>query len=129
MITFLILLLPECIFTFLFIKAGYPASTKKGFFFKMCACAVFLLNGALAYYPDFSSYGRLIMIALIAGFIGDIFLTMDPFLTMEKSKKLSMFFIIIGGAAFLAGHVIYFTALMRRLNGFDRENRTAAGTG
>ena len=122
MIISLLLFIPETVFALLFIKAGWPESTKKGFFFKMCASAIFVLNGFIGYNFNISAYGKTVLFALIAGFIGDIFLTMDPFLTTEKAKKLSMVFIVTGGIAFLTGHILYFAAYIGKLETFTAQS-------
>jgi uncharacterized membrane protein YhhN len=105
----------EAVFAALFIKAGWPESTKKGFFFKMCACAVFLLNGFYAFRSTEIRYFSLAIIAgLAAGFLGDIFLTLDPFIK-DKKSKVNMVVIITGGICFLFGHIAYILAFVRTL--------------
>ncbi len=111
----IILFILETAFTWMFIKAGWPESTKKGFWFKMCACVIFLLNGSYAFRSTEIRYYSLAIIAgLIAGFIGDIFLTLDPFIK-DKKSKVNMVVIIIGGICFLFGHIAYILAFVRTL--------------
>ena len=111
----IILFILEAVFAWLFIKAGWPESTKKGFRFKMCACVIFLINGFYAFRSTEIRYYSLAIIAgLIAGFIGDIFLTLDPFIKDKKSKA-NMVVIIIGGICFLFGHIAYILAFVRTL--------------
>lgn len=110
---FAILLIAESVFAILFIKAGYPESTKKGFYFKMAASAIFVANGIYFYFlSDKTPYTLTVVAALILGFLGDIFLTMDPFIKNKSSKKLSTFFIILGGLFFLSEHIAYIYAFV-----------------
>lgn len=105
----------EAVFTWLFIKAGWPESTKAGFVFKMFACAVFLANGFYAFRStEIRYYSLAIFAGLVAGFIGDIFLTLDPFIK-DKKSKVNMVVIIIGGICFLFGHIAYILAFVRTL--------------
>ena len=109
------LFLLEAVFTCLFIKAGWPESTKRGFVFKMCACAVFLLNGFYAFCSTEIRFFSLAIIAgLTAGFAGDIFLTLDPFIK-DKKSKVNTAVIITGGLCFLFGHIAYILAFVRTL--------------
>ena len=107
-----LLFILEFVFACLFIKAGYPEATKKGFFFKMLASSVFLVNGV---YSALSSgaggrFSSLIITALALGLAGDVFLTFDPFIKDKTDKKKSAFFILLGGVFFLAGHIVYMVA-------------------
>ena len=113
---YLLFIIAEAVFAVLFIKAGYPESTKKGFCFKMIASSVFVLNGLLSY--RMSSHGGssiYLMSGLALGLFGDIFLTFDPFIRNRQSKRLSTFFIVLGGLFFLAGHVFYMLAFLQKL--------------
>ncbi len=108
---YILLFIFEAVFAVLFIKAGYPQATKKGFAFKMAASSVFLANGI---FSACSSWGRafsaLIVTALALGLAGDIFLTFDPFIKDKNDRKKSAFFILLGGVFFLAGHILYMVA-------------------
>lgn len=113
---FIIFFIAEALFASLFIKAGYPKATKKGFCFKMFASAIFVASGIYAYIlSDKSQYAVTVIIALIFGLLGDVFLTMDPFIKNKSNKKLSIFFIILGGLFFLAGHITYMLAFISEL--------------
>lgn len=106
----------EAVFAALFILTGFPRSTKKGFMFKMFACALFMANGLYAYLLSaWTAYGVTILIGLLCGWIGDVFLTLDPFIRHRQSRKLSMTLIIIGGSFFLFGHIAYIAAFLQQL--------------
>lgn len=111
-----ILWIAEAFFAALFILAGHPVSTKRGFWFKMAACALFISNGLYAFsLSGKTEYGATIAAGLIAGCIGDIFLALDPFIRDHQDKKLTMTLYLIGGAFFLIGHFAYITAFTRML--------------
>lgn len=117
MIIYILLFIAEIIFTFLFIKEGYPEATKKGFSFKMCAATVFVLNGIYAYFQGGKgAFAISIIIALIFGFWGDLFLALNPFIRNKKNeKKLSVFFVLLGGIFFLLEHVTYIVTFAKEL--------------
>lgn len=117
MIIYILLFIAEIIFASLFIKAGYPEATKKGFFFKMCAATVFVINGIYAYFQGVKgAYAISIVIALIFGFWGDLFLALNPFYKNKKNeKKLSVFFVLLGGVFFLLEHVTYIVTFAKEL--------------
>ena len=123
MSAFIILLVAEIIFAAEFIIAGYPKATKKGFAFKMIASSIFLINGIVAYsHSDNLRYAELVTAGLAFGLLGDIFLTMDPFIKNKQSKKLPLFFVILGGVFFLLGHGAYITAfivMIKQKSAFD----------
>ena len=104
----------QFIFATLFIKAGWPESTKKGFYFKMVSATVFVAFGFYcAYTAGFeTAYSRLIPLGLILGWVGDFCLTFDPFLK-GKPKSVTAAVYIFGRVAFLAGHVIYIIAFFK----------------
>ena len=104
----------EAVLSALFIVAGYPESTKKGFVFKMLACALYTANGLYAFsLSEKAVYGVLILAGLACGWIGDAFLTLDPFIRRRQNRKLSMTFYIIGCIFFLFGHLAYIAAFLR----------------
>ena len=121
MIVYILLFIAEAIFASLFIKAGYPEATKKGFSFKMCAATVFVLNGIYAYFQGVKgAYAISIVIALIFGFWGDLFLALNPFYkNRENEKKLSTFFVLLGGVFFLLEHVTYIVTFAKELKEKD----------
>ena len=112
----IILFAAEMFFAYKFIMAGWPESTKKGFAFKMLASAVFVAAGVYAFIsvPEKSFYSAAILAGLIAGFVGDIFLTLDPFIK-DKKSKLNTAAIIIGGLCFLFGHICYISAFVKEM--------------
>lgn len=120
---FFILLAAEIIFAVGFIIAGYPKSTKKGFAFKMIASSIFLINGIMAYLrSDNLRYATLVTAGLAFGLLGDIFMTIDPFIKNKQSKKLPLLFVILGGAFFLLGHGAYiaaFIVMIKQKSAFD----------
>ena len=100
----------EFVFAFFFCRAGWPQSTKKGFYFKMAASTVFLLFGILCgRLAGIETYRNLIICGLALGWAGDVFMTADPFLK-NKSKAAKAAAGILGGLAFLAGHICYIAA-------------------
>lgn len=123
MSAFIFLLVAEIIFAAEFIIAGYPKATKKGFAFKMIASSIFLINGIVAYsHSDNLRYAELVTAGLAFGLLGDIFLTMDPFIKNKQSKKLPLFFVILDGVFFLLGHGAYITAfivMIKQKSAFD----------
>lgn len=123
MSAFIFLLVAEIIFAAEFIIAGYPKATKKGFAFKMIASSIFLINGIVAYsHSDNLRYAELVTAGLAFGLLGDIFLTMDPFIKNKQSKKLPLVFVVLGGAFFLLGHGAYITAfivMIKQKSAFD----------
>lgn len=123
MSAFIILLVAEIIFAAEFIIAGYPKATKKGFAFKMIASSIFLINGIVAYsHSDNLRYAELVTAGLAFGLLGDIFLTMDPFIKNKQSKKLPLVFVVLGGVFFLLGHGAYITAfivMIKQKSAFD----------
>ena len=109
------LLAAEFVFATLFCRAGWPKSTKKGFFFKMAASSVFLISGILCgIVSKNESYRNLIIAGLALGWIGDVFMTFDPFL-VNKSKAAKAAAGVMGGLAFLAGHIFYIIAFFMML--------------
>lgn len=108
----------EAVFAALFIVAGYPKATKKGFVFKMLACAVYVTNGLYAYsLSAHTAYGVTILAGLVCGWLGDVFLALDPFTQDKQNKKLSLTLKAFGGLFFLLGHAAYMTAFVRLMTG------------
>lgn len=105
----------QSVFATLFCRAGWPKSTKKGFYFKMAASTVFLISGFLcSRISGNRGYCALILAGLALGWVGDVFMTLDPFL-VNKSKGVNAAAGILGGLAFLAGHIFYIIAFFRLL--------------
>jgi hypothetical protein len=57
----------------------------------------------------------MILAGLVGGFLGDIFLAIDPFTRDKQSRKLSLAMKAFGGLFFLLGHVAYMAAFTRLL--------------
>lgn len=75
------------------------------FAFKTAASVMFVLTALVALRVSGNiEYGVLILVALVFGLLGDVFLSMDPFV---KDKKSQGYFYIIGGASFAIGHIFY----------------------
>ena len=99
----------------MFIKSGWPKSKKLTLYIKMISSTVFV---GYALFNIFRSnagfdgkYQQLILIGLILGWAGDVFMTFDPFLE-NKPKSLSDTVALIGGASFLAGHIFFISAFI-----------------
>lgn len=104
----------EAVFSALFIVTGYPQAAKKAFVFKMLACAVYTGHGLYAYsLCAHTAYGATILAGLVCGWLGDVFLALDPFTQDRQNKKLSLILKAIGGLFFLLGHAAYMTAFAR----------------
>lgn len=104
----------EAVFAALFIVTGYPKATKKGFVFKMLACALYMANGLYAYsLSAHTAYGVTILAGLACGWLGDVFLALDPLTQDKQSKTLSLTLKAFGGLFFLLGHAAYMTAFAR----------------
>lgn len=120
MITYALLFTLELVFTSLFIKAGYPEATKKGFSFKMCAAAVFVLNGIYAYFRGGKgAFALCVVAALIFGLWGDMFLALGPFIKDKENTKLPIIFTLLGGVFFLLEHVTYIVTFAKQLKEKD----------
>ena len=118
----------EFVFAFLFCRAGWPESTKKGFYFKMAASTVFLAFGFLCgRNAENSKYCALILAGLALGWVGDVFMTFDPFL-VNRSKAAKAAAGITGGLAFLAGHICYIIAFFSLLDTDRKTVCTIAAT-
>ena len=128
MIVYILLFVAEAIFASLFIKFGYPQATKKGFTFKMLAAAVFVLNGIYTYYQgEKTTFAISIIIALIFGFWGDLFLALNPFVKNKENSKLITVFVLIGGVFFLLEHVTYIVTFAKELKEKDAFNAFVFG--
>ena len=101
----------EAVFAALFIVTGYPKAVKKSFVFKMLACALYTAHGLYAYsLSAHTAYGVTILAGLVCGWLGDVFLALDPFAQDKQNKKLSLILKAFGGLFFLLGHAAYMTA-------------------
>ncbi len=109
----------EGLFAALFIVAGYPRSTKIGFAFKMAAGAIYMANGIYSFKINGTSFGVILLAALFFGLLGDIFLTLDPFIQDETNSRLKIVLPGIGGLFFLLGHAAYMFAFIQLLRTSD----------
>ena len=106
----------EAVCAALFILAGYPITTKKSFTFKMLSCVLYMANGLYAYSLSAKgAYGVTILVGLAFGWLGDVFLALDPFVRHKQNRKLSLVLFVIGGFFFLLGHIAYMAAFLRLL--------------
>ena len=81
----------------------------------MLASSVFLLFGFLCgLLSKNETYRSLILAGLAFGWVGDVFMTFDPFLE-NRSKGAKAAAGILGGLAFLTGHIFYIIAFMLML--------------
>lgn len=73
--------------------------------FKTLGSALFIATAILSFFSRgfFNSYFLLVLIALFAGMLGDIFLTLDQ-IVLAKFKP---YFIAIGATCFAVGHVLF----------------------
>lgn len=103
----------EALFAALFIVTGYPKGTKKGFVFKMLACALYTANGLYAYSLSAKgSFGVMILAGLICGWLGDVFLALDSLSESKQNRKLTLILRAFGGLFFLLGHAAYMAAFV-----------------
>lgn len=106
----------QIIFVPMFIKSGWPKSKKSTLFIKMVCSTIFIgfaLYNILNSDAGFeSTYSRLVFTGLALGWVGDVFMTFDPFL-VNKSKTINTAVGIVGGVSFLAGHIFFITAFLK----------------
>lgn len=127
MMVYILLFIAEAIFSSLFIKEGFPKATKKGFCFKMCAATVFVLHGIYAYSQGIKdAFAISIIVALVFGFFGDLFLALSPFIK-NKESKLLIFYMLLGGLFFLSEHVTYIVTFAKELKKEDAFNAVIFG--
>lgn len=91
-----------------FIKTEYAGKMAKATVLKGLASACFVMLGALCYAENRTVFGRLILIGLILGMVGDIFLNLRNQFSGAASQKV----FAIGILAFLSGHFLYIAALI-----------------
>lgn len=97
-------LIVDCIF----IKTEYAGKMLNATILKGVASAFFVALGVYCYYANPVSGGMLIVIGLVLGMIGDIFLNMRNLFEGATSNKV----FAIGILAFLAGHFLYIAFLI-----------------
>ena len=94
----------------LFIRSEYAGQMGKATVLKGVASLFFVILGAYCYARLPSAFGRLILIGLILGMVGDVFLNLRNLYTGGKSNKV----FAVGILAFLSGHFLYIAALLGR---------------
>ena len=94
----------------LFIRSEYAGQMGKATVLKGVASLFFVLLGVYCYTKLPSDFGRLILIGLILGMVGDVFLNLRNLYTGGKSNKI----FAVGILAFLSGHFLYIAALIGR---------------
>lgn len=106
----------EFVFFPIFIKAQWPDPTYKSFTFKMLSASVFLGYGLfLACTMGWSKFTLFMVLGLIGGWLGDMFLHLEPFIP-EDSKHGNDITFVLGLLAFLAGHIMYVIAYITGIN-------------
>lgn len=91
-----------------FIKTEYAGQMVKACVYKGLASLFFVALGALCQYTNPTPFGRLIVIGLVLGLIGDVLLNLRNVLEGKKS----MLVFALGILAFLSGHFLYIAALI-----------------
>ena len=91
-----------------FIRAEYAGKMAKATALKGMASFFFVLLGFLCYRENPSPFGKLVMIGLVLGMLGDILLNLRN--QFEGGKSMKIF--AVGILAFLCGHFLYIAALL-----------------
>lgn len=91
-----------------FIKTEYAGKMGKATVLKGLASLFFVLLGVACYGQMPTTFGKLILIGLILGMIGDVFLNLRNLYEGGKSAKV----FAVGILAFLSGHFLYIAALI-----------------
>lgn len=116
-ILFVLAVALEFVFVPLFLKYSWPDKCWKSFGYKNVCSALFFAAGLLATVisNNHTPYAKMIIIGLLFGWIGDLFLHI-------VSDKIIYFG--IGGLAFLIGHIFYIDAFSKAI----RETYPSAST-
>ena len=93
-----------------FIQTEYAGKMAKATLLKGLASAFFVLLGAVCYLNHRTGFGRLVLVGLILGMIGDVFLNLRNQFTGAASGKI----FAVGILAFLSGHLFYIIALFQK---------------
>ena len=93
-----------------FIKTEYAGKMAKATLLKGAASFFFVVLGIVCYAAQKTDFGRLVLIGLILGLVGDVFLNLRNQFTGGKSMKI----FAVGILAFLSGHFLYIAALIGR---------------
>ena len=99
------------IFVPLYDRAYWPEPTKKSLTCKMIAATAFVSIGFLAMKitANDSYYANIMLIGLILGWVGDLFMHIPN----KTGKTFNMPLVYTGAAAFLVGHIFYVTAFVK----------------
>lgn len=107
-ITLVLLALVGVAVDLLFIKSELSGKMVRATVLKGCASAFFVAFGAVCYAQNPTHFGKLILIGLVLGMVGDILLNLRNNFTGGASKKV----FALGILAFLSGHFLYIAALV-----------------
>lgn len=91
-----------------FIRAEYAGKMAKATCLKGFASFFFVLLGLLCYRENASGFGKLVLIGLVLGMLGDILLNLRN--QYEGGKSMKIF--AVGILSFLSGHILYIAALL-----------------
>ncbi len=124
MALFIILLILDIAVGMVYAKKGHPKVDMTAFWLKMLGSAIFVLYGIYLYLNSSESqYGRLIVIGLVCGMIGDALLSFDPFIKKNQYEQRNIIITtVIGAVSFLAGHILYIVAFVRAMLSKDAFN-------
>lgn len=92
-----------------FIKTEYAGKMVKATVLKGAASLFFVLLGFVCYAANTAPFGKLIVIGLVLGLVGDVLLNLRN--VFEGRKSMLVF--ALGILAFLSGHFLYIAALIR----------------
>ncbi len=103
-----ITVLAECVTVPVFLKYYWPDRCKQSFIYKVVSAALFVLCGVLCMKISGNNtpYATLMVVGLILGFFGDIFL---------HSLQNNTVHFVIGFLSFLAGHIVYIVAFWKAI--------------
>ncbi len=101
------------IFGFIKARAGSKGNTDFELIAKTCGALTFICIAILAFYlsnpaDDKRSYGLAIIVALVLGMIGDIFLCIDNDAHPERKKLITS----VGVLFFFLGHILYMVTFL-----------------
>lgn len=91
-----------------FIKTEYAGLMVRATMLKGLASCFFVVLGVLCFAANGTSFGRLIVIGLTLGLVGDVLLNLRNVVTGGASMKV----FALGILAFLSGHFLYIAALV-----------------
>lgn len=92
-----------------FIKTEYAGKMVNATVLKGAASLFFVLLGFVCYAANTAPFGKLIVIGLVLGLVGDVLLNLRN--VFEGRKSMLVF--ALGILAFLSGHFLYIAALIR----------------